>query len=548
MSERWYQRAVIYCVEVDAFQDSNADGYGDLRGLISRLDYIARLGATCLWLNPIHPTPGRDQGYDVTDFYAVDPRLGTLGDFVDLVNAAGDRGMRVMIDLVVNHTSDQHPWFQSAVRDPDSPYHDWYVWSAKEPLARRDGAVFPGAQAETWTYQKQARAWYFHRFYDFEPSLNHASLAVRDEIRKILGFWLRLGAAGFRMDAAPFVIERPKPDQGQADHDFGFLDEIRRWVSWQRGDAVILGEANVADDQLPLYAGRDREADDRLHMLLNFRLNARIVLALARGQVDPIIWALRTSPPLPPSAQWATFIRNHDEADLSQLTISERQDVFAAFAPKPNMQLYNRGIRRRLASMLGGDRRRLELAYSLQFTLPGTPVIRYGEEIGMGEDLSLPERNAIRTPMQWSDKPNAGFSTAPAKSLVRPVVSRGPFSYRRVTVNRQRRDPESLLAWIERVLRTLRECPEIGENSCDVLDSGHPSVLAHRFQGPHGSIVFLHNLGEQGCTVRLADQAGETDGPIEVFADSSYGELDPGLDELRITGYGYRWIRLRFAP
>jgi maltose alpha-D-glucosyltransferase / alpha-amylase len=546
--ERWYKRAVIYSVEVDAFQDSNGDGVGDLRGLVHRLDYIARLGATCIWLNPIHPSPDRDEGYDVTDYYAVHPRLGTLGDFVDLVDAAGDRGMRVMIDLVVNHTSIEHPWFQSARRGDDSPYRDWYVWSRERPRNQHEGIVFPGAQTSTWTHDETAGAWYFHRFYDFEPELNHANPAVRDEIRKIIAFWLRLGVAGFRLDAAPFVIELPHPDR-DSDRDFTFLTEIRDTLSWHRGDAVILAEANVPDDQLALFTQSSPEADDRLQMLFNFRLNARIMLALARRRCEPVVWALRTAPPLPQTAQWATFIRNHDEADLSQLTEDERNEVFAVFAPDEEMRLYGRGIRRRLAPMLDGDRRHVELAYSLQLTLPGTPVVRYGEEIGMGDDLSLPERSSIRTPMQWSGGPNAGFSTADPSRLVRPVVNQGRFASDQVNVRAQRNDPGSLLTWLERLLRTLREFPQVGENSCSVLESGHPAVLAHRYQGPRGDVLFLHNLDDQPCEVSLAGQVdAEAAEPVEVFSDQDYGRLDPAFATVALAGFGYRWIRLRFIP
>jgi len=548
MDERWYKRAVIYSAEVDAFQDSDGDGVGDLRGLMSRLDHISRLGATCLWLNPIHPSPGRDEGYDITDYYGVHPKLGTLGDFVDLVDAAGDRGMRVMLDLVVNHTSIEHPWFQSARSDPDSPYRDWYVWADHEPSNAREGVVFPGAQETTWTYDERARAWYFHRFYDFEPSLNHANPQVRDEVRKIIAFWLRLGVAGFRMDAAPFVIELLKADSNDVQRDFGYLDEIRTWLSWRRGDAVILGEANVPDDQIPLYTGRTPGADDRLQLLFNFRLNARIILALARRRAEPVEWALRTSPALPRTAQWATFIRNHDEADLSQLTEEERDEVFAAFAPDEDMRIYGRGIRRRLAPMLDGDRRRLELAYSLQFTLPGTPVVRYGEEIGMGDNLALQQRDSIRTPMQWSPGPTAGFSSASPDRLVRPLVHDDRFGVDAVNVELERNDPASLLSWFESVLRSLRECREVGENSCEVLDSGHPAVLAHRYRGDTGEVVFLHNLDAEACDLDLGDQLGAPDHPDEIFADRDYGPLPKPLARLHLEGFGYRWIRTRFTP
>jgi maltose alpha-D-glucosyltransferase/alpha-amylase len=547
MDERWYKRAVIYSAEVDAFQDSGGDGVGDIRGLISRLDYISRLGATCLWLNPVHPSPGRDDGYDITDYYAVHPQIGTLGDFVDLVDAAGDRGMRVMLDLVVDHTSIEHPWFQSARRDKDSPYRDWYVWSSHRPAAEHEGIVFPGAQDSTWTYDEAAGEWYFHRFYDFEPSLNHGNPAVRDEIRRIMAFWLRLGVTGFRIDAAPFVIEQPQPDSADATRDFEFLNEMRNWLSWRRGDAVLLAEANVPDEQLPLFTGRVPGADDRMQLLFNFRLNARLVLALARRRVAPVTWALRTSPPLPDSAQWVTFIRNHDEADLSQLTDDERDEVFAVFAPEESMRIYGRGIRRRLAPMLDGDRRRIELAYSLQFTLPGTPVVRYGEEIGMGDDLSLPERNSLRTPMQWSPGPGGGFSTADPSRLVRPMVQDERFGCDVVNVRSQRADPDSLLRWFEQLLRTLRECPEVGQNACDVLESGHPAVLAHRYAGPSGEMLFLHNLDGEPASVDLGGQVSAGDDPVEVFSDQDYGgALD--LGDLRVGGFGYRWFRMRFVP
>ncbi|MGZ4597040.1 MAG: alpha-amylase family protein [Actinomycetes bacterium] len=547
MSERWYKEAVIYCVDVDTFQDSDGDGCGDLRGLISRLDYLSRLGVTCLWLNPIHPSPNRDDGYDVADYYGVEPRLGSLGDFAELALEARERGIRIVLDLVVNHTSDQHPWFQSAISDPDSTYRDWYVWSADEPSDRRQGIVFPGEQTETWTWQKQAEAWYYHRFYDFQPDLNWSNPAVREEIKKVMGFWLQLGASGFRVDAAPFVLEQVQPGVDPPPKDFAILDDWRQDLQWRQGDAVLLCEANVEPDQVVGYlAGRPDGPNDRAHMMFNFLLNPRMWLALARADAEPVIDGLRGLPALPAMGQWATFLRNHDELDLSRLTKEQQQDVFRAFAPKPDMRLFDRGVRRRLAPMLGGDRRHIELAYSLQLSAPGTPVLRYGEEIGMGEDLSLPGRDAIRTPMQWDSSPGAGFSTASPDRLVQPVSTRGRFGNKKVNVLDQERDHGSLLSWFERALRTLRECPEVGVGTCTVVDVPLPrSVLAHRFDAPEGAMLFLHNLADTPVTIDIGKHDGVEGKPLEVFADGAYSPLTSRLTGVDLRGWGYRWIRLR---
>ncbi|MDG4753990.1 alpha-amylase family protein [Micromonospora sp. WMMD718] len=544
MGDRWYQEAVVYCLDVDTYADSDGDGVGDFQGLIGRLDYLARLGVTCLWLNPIHPSPNEDDGYDATDFYNVDPRLGTLGDFAELLHQASNRGIRVIIDLVVNHTSDQHPWFQSARSSPDSPYRDWYVWADHEPDDRHQGMVFPGEQHETWTYDRTAKAWYYHRFYKFQPDLNIENPNVRAEIKKITSFWLQLGVSGFRMDAVPFIIERTEPGNPNSPKDFDFLTDLRQHVQWRRGDAVLLAEANVEPDELPVYFGDGSGSGNRIHMLFDFMLNGRLMLALAREDPEVIIEALRDTPKLPTGGQWATFLRNHDEIDLSRLTADQRNDVLAKFGPDENMQLYGRGIRRRLAPMLGNDRRHMELAYSLQFSLRGTPVLRYGEEIGMGENLSLDGRDAIRTPMQWSYADNAGFSTAEPEKLVRPVIDKGEYGYQKVNVTAQRKDPRSLLGWFERMIRTLREAPETGSGSTTHIDVPMPSgVLAHRADGRTGTMVFLHNLGTEDVEVDLSTLAPEADLPIDVLSDRNYEDVGK-LDRLKLGGYGYRWIRL----
>ncbi|MDT4996628.1 MAG: maltose alpha-D-glucosyltransferase / alpha-amylase [Pseudonocardiales bacterium] len=545
MAGRWYQEAVIYCVEVGSFQDSDGDGWGDLQGLVSRLDYLSRLGVTCLWLNPIHPSPWRDNGYDVADYYGVDPRLGTLGDFARLTRQARERGIRILIDLVVNHTSDEHPWFRSACSSVDSPYRDWYVWSTDEPPGRRQGIVFPGEQTETWSFDERAGAWYFHRFYRFQPDLNWSNPAVRTEIGKVMSYWLELGASGFRIDAAPFVLEQTGPGIDPGPSDFSILDDWRQDTQWQVGDCILLCEANVAPSDVAQYAGgRGDGPSDRAQMIFDFLLNPKTWLALARADAEPIIEALQTAVLLPAGAQWATFLRNHDELDLGRLTDEQRSDVIAAFAPKPDMRLYGRGIRRRLAPMLRGDRRHIELAYALQFSLPGTPVVRYGEEIGMGENLALEGREAIRTPMQWDSSRNGGFSSADAGELARPVVTRGRYSATKVNVTDQQRDPNSLLRWFENLVHTLREAPEIGAGHCAVVDVPLPrAVLAHRFDAPSGAMLLLHNLSDKPVTIDIGALDG-VDRPHDLLVDGPYAAPTKRLTGLELHGWGYRWIRL----
>jgi maltose alpha-D-glucosyltransferase/alpha-amylase len=542
MFTRWYRTGAIYSVDVGLFQDSNNDGVGDFQGLVARLDYLARLGVTTIWLHPIYQSPRRDGGYDISDYFGAHLPLGEMGDFEVLVHEAGERGIRVMLDLVVNHTSDQHPWFQSARSDPNSPYRDWYVWSETEPPDRFEGMVFPGVEDEKWTWDEVAHAWYRHRFYRFEPDLNTDNPAVREEIQKIAVFWLGLGVSGFRVDAAPFLIE-PKTRPGGGP-DFSFLRDLRETLSWKRGDSVMLAEANVSDDELREYFGQADGTATRVLMVFAFRLNQALVLSLARKDRRPVVATLRELPDLPRHGQWATFLRNHDEIDLGRLTEEERQEVFRKFAPDPGMQLYGRGIRRRLAPMLGGDRRRIELAYSLQLSMPGTPVIRYGEEIGMGDRLDLPERQAIRTPMQWDGTPGAGFSRADPSKFVAPLVEDGPFSYKHVNVTDERLAPNSLLTWFERILHARRECEEIGTGDHEILDVGPDAVLVHRATGRTGATLFAHNLADRPCRLELRAEHDPEQAPLNFVADSDYGN-NVDLDDVHVAGYGYRWVRLR---
>lgn len=537
IKDLWYKNAIIYSVNVESFLDSNGDGVGDFEGLSRSLDYLQGMGITCLWLAPFQKSPRRDHGYDISDYYQVDPCFGTLGDFVDFTHEAHQRGIRVMMDLAINHTSDQHPWFQEARRDPSSKYRDYYVWSETKPEDAHKGVIFPGVQETTWTRDPVARQYYFHRFYPFQPDLNIDNPLVLAEIRKIMGFYLELGVSGFRMDAVPFVIEGKSP-QARSPMNWQLLRDFRQFLQWRSRDAIILAEANVEPKHSVRYFGED---GDRLQMMFNFWVNQHVFLAMATGEVKPLVKALEQTRERPPNAQWAQFLRNHDELDLGRLSERQRQAVFDAMAPDPDMQLYERGIRRRLAPMLHGDQRRLRMAYSLMFALPGTPVLRYGDELGMGDRLDLPERDSGRTPMQWSNEKNAGFSRA--DKLVRPIVDEGPYGYEQVNVADQRRDPESLLNWTARMIRIRKEVPEIGWGNFDVLDVGHPGVLALRYRWLNNSVVVVHNLTDEAVEIGLR-LPGERDRTLVNLLTRDHSQADRrGLHPLIMEPYGYHWYR-----
>jgi maltose alpha-D-glucosyltransferase / alpha-amylase len=505
-----------------------------------RLDYLHGLGITAIWLMPFQTSPGRDDGYDISNYYEVNPRYGTLADFVEFTHAAAQRGIRVIIDLVVNHTSDQHAWFQQARRDPNSKYRDWYVWSKKRPANSSQGVVFPGVQKSTWSYDSKARAWYFHRFYRFQPDLNTSNPHVLAEILKIMGFWIQLGVSGFRMDAVPFVIATKGARVRKPVEQYDMLRSIREFLQWRAGNSIILAEANVLPDTDMEYFGKD---GDRMHMMFNFQANQHLFYALAARDVRPLSAALRKTKPRPPTAQWGQFLRNHDELDLGRLTSQQRAKVFEEFAPDPGMQLYGRGIRRRLAPMLAGDRRRIELAYSLMFTLPGTPVIRYGDELGMGDNLNLPERNCARTPMQWSTEPNAGFTKG--RKPVSPVISSGPYGYPQVNAAQQRRDPNSMLNWTERIIRMRKEVPEIGWGDFQVLPTGNPAVFAIRYDWRNNSVVFVHNLDDSRREVTFdVGLPGNDSRRLVNLLSEDHSQSRDSRHRLVLEGYGYRWFRV----
>jgi maltose alpha-D-glucosyltransferase / alpha-amylase len=541
IKDLWYKNAVIYCLSVGTYMDANGDGIGDFQGLMRRLDYLHGLGVTAIWLMPFQVSPGRDDGYDIADYYGVNPAYGTLGDFVEFTHAAKQRGIRVLIDLVVNHTSNEHRWFQEARRDPNSKYRDWYVWSKKRPASADQGMVFPGVQKTTWSRDPVAKEWYFHRFYDFQPDLNTSNPAVQSEILKIMGFWIQLGVSGFRMDAVPFVIGTKGADVTKSKEQYDMLRSFREFLQWRVGDSIILAEANVLPKTDMQYFG---DGGERMQMMFNFQVNQNLFYALASSDTRPLAKAMSKTEKRPETAQWGMFLRNHDELDLGRLSEKQRQQVFAAFGPNKEDQLYDRGIRRRLAPMLGGDRRRLELAYSLMFTLPGTPVLRYGDELGMGDDLSLPERVCCRTPMQWSTEPNGGFTKS--RKAVVPVISDGPYGFEHVNAAEQRRDANSLLNWMERIIRMRKEVPEVGWGDFEVLDTGDDAVLGMRYDWRNNSVLFLHNFADGPREVKFSSGLKHESGNalINLLAADHSNADEKGKHCVLLDPYGYRWYRV----
>jgi trehalose synthase len=541
----WWKNAVFYCLDVETFMDADGDGCGDFEGLIEQLDYLAGLGVTCLWLMPFYPTPNRDDGYDVSDHLGVDPRFGTLGEFTEFVRTASDRGLRVIVDLVVNHTSDQHPWFQAARSDPRSPYRDYYVWRKRKPPEPPGSVAFPGEETSIWQHDRRARAYYLHRFYRFQPDVNIASASVRDEIAKIMGFWLQQDISGFRVDAVPaFAQVENRADEPDLDPQ-DFLRELRAFMSRRSAHAMWMGEANVDPEDTGRYLGGGQ--GDQLNMLFNFILMQALYLSLARGRAEPIEEALRRLPEIPEDTQWANFLRVHDELTLDKLTAPQREEVFAAFGPQKRMQAYGRGLRRRLAPMVDGDQRKLRMLFSLTFSLPGTPMVFYGDEIGMGENLALPGRLSVRTPMQWSDQPNGGFSAAPASRLVRALPS-GEYGPQRVNVAAQNRDPDSQLAWMRQLIRLRRETPELGWGKWKLIETRAPTLVVHRCDWQDSTVIAAHNVGSRRAEATLPPhELGECEAIDDLFEGGTVEPRADGSLRIALDGYGYRWLRVRRA-
>jgi maltose alpha-D-glucosyltransferase/alpha-amylase len=535
----WYKSAVIYTLDVEVFNDSDGDGIGDFRGLTEKLGYIDSLGVNVIWLAPFQPTPNKDDGYDVSDFYGIDKRLGTAGDFKSFMDEAKRHGLRVIMDLVLNHTSIEHPWYREARKNAKSPYRSWYVWAKERPDNYDVGMVFPGVQKEIWTYDTAAKEYYYHRFYDFQPDLNAQNKAVQAEVRKIVKYWIDLGVAGFRLDAVPFYIEVPQTKGEKFEHQFEMLTQLRSYLQGLKKDAIFLGEANVLPEETEPYFG---EKGDAMQMMFNFFVNQHLFYALATGEVEPLKKALEATEEIPKAAQWGQFLRNHDELDLGRLSRKERNEVFEKFGPDKNMQLYDRGIRRRLAPMMNNNKRQIELAYSVLFSLPSTPVMRYGDEIGMGDNLALKERETVRTPMQWNTDMNGGFSSAAMP--VKPSIDTGKFGYKIINASLEDKQPQSMLNVTKHSIRLHKECPEISYGNREIVQTGNDHVLALRYEWQDKKVLVLHNFSDeqQEFTLTYEDAGGRALKGISFDGGSKADDKDK--HHIKLAGYGYKWYRV----
>ncbi len=533
MKNLWYKDAVFYQISVRAFKDSNGDGHGDLQGLIEKLDYLQTLGIDCICIMPIYPSPLRDDGYDIADYCSVDPAFGSLDDLKALVNAAHTRNIRVIMDLVLNHTSDQHAWFQAARADRNSPFRDYYVWSDTDKKYEGVKLIFGDTEPSNWSWDEKAGQYYWHRFYASQPDLNYDNPAVQDEMINVVKFWLDLGVDGFRADAVPYLFEREGTSCESLPETHDYLKKIRRFIDENYEDRILLCEANQWPEQLRDYFGDG----DEFHMAFHFPLMPRIYLSLYQGEAASIRWALEHTPSIPDNAQWCTFLRNHDELTLEMVTEDERQALWREYAPESRM-VFNMGIRRRLAPLLKNDQRVIELAHSLLFTLPGSPIIYYGDEIGMGDNLTLGDRNGVRTPMQWNASRNAGFSRA-EKPYVQ-VNDTPPFDAAHVNVEGQRTDRNSLWQAIHRMIAKRKEHAALGRGELEWLECDTPSVAGYMRTFKTDRLIIFNNLSNQPqkVTIRLLDGQAFTNvlnGRGTITTDSTL--------ELELAPYEYIWLQ-----
>jgi maltose alpha-D-glucosyltransferase/alpha-amylase len=533
-SSLWYKNIVLYQVYVRAFHDSNGDGNGDLLGVTQKLDYLKELGINCIWLMPTYPSPLKDDGYDIADYCNVHADFGTLDDFKTLISEAHQRGLRIITDLVINHTSDQHPWFQAARADRKSPYRDYYVWSDTDQKYNDARIIFIDTEPSNWTWDAQAGQYFWHRFYASQPDLNYDNPALCAEMLQIENFWLDLGVDGFRVDAVPYLYERDGTNCENLPETHQFLKEMRRLIDNKYPGRILLCEANQWPSDVIDYFGND----DEFNMAFNFPLMPRIFMSLDKKSKAPIQWALQNTPPIPQNAQWCTFLRNHDELTLEMVTEEERQQMWQAYAPEPKMRL-NMGIRRRLAPLLNNDLRKIKLANSILFSLPGSPVLYYGDEIGMGDNIDLPDRNGVRTPMQWDSSPNAGFSST--QHLYAPMIQREPYSPASVNVADQQKDTHSLWSSIHKMIKTRKQVPAFGFGTFELIDTANDGVISYlrSFEDEH--ILVVNNLTDQVQEIQLISPLKQQQ-MIDILTEIPYPIIGENFS-VSLQPYQYLWLQ-----
>jgi maltose alpha-D-glucosyltransferase / alpha-amylase len=535
----WYKKAIIYEVHIRAFYDSNADGIGDIPGLIEKLSYIQSLGVTCLWLLPMYPSPMRDDGYDIADYYGIHPDYGTVDDFRRLVEEAHRRGIRVLTELVINHTSDQHPWFQEARRDPKSPKRNWYVWSDTDDKYKAARIIFLDAERSNWTWDAVAKQYFWHRFFSHQPDLNYDNPEVQQAMLEVMKFWLDMGVDGFRCDAVPYLFEREGTNCENLPETHAFLKEVRAKIDAEYEERVLLAEANQWPADVRLYFGDG----DEFHMGFHFPVMPRLFMAVRREERTPIQEIMQQTPEIPPNCQWALFLRNHDELTLEMVTDEDRDYMYREYARDARMRL-NLGIRRRLAPLMENGRRRIELMHSLLFSLPGTPVLYYGDEIGMGDNYYLGDRNGVRTPMQWTGDRNAGFSRADSAQLYAPVISDPVYGYQALNVEAQERTRSSFLSWIRRVIRVRQRFPVFGFGGLRFQNPANRKVLAfiREYQNQTMLVVCSLSRHAQPAELDLSEWLGWT--PVELFGEQRFPKITDRLYQLSLGPYMFLWFRL----
>jgi maltose alpha-D-glucosyltransferase/alpha-amylase len=538
----WYKTAVFYELYVRGFQDGSGDGGGDFRGLTERLDYLQWLGIDCIWLLPIFPSPLRDGGYDVADYFSILPGYGTLGDFYEFLEAAHDRGIRVIADLVMNHTSDQHPWFQEA-RRPGSPKRDWYVWSDTDQRYLDARVIFVDTESSNWTWDPEAQAFYWHRFFSHQPDLNYANPEVQEAMLEVIRFWLDMGLDGFRLDAVPYLFEREGTDCENLPETHEFLKRVRKEVDSKYESKLLLAEANQWPPDVVPYFGDG----DECHMAFNFPVMPRMFMALRREDRTPIIEIMNRSPKIPDTAQWGLFLRNHDELTLEMVTDEERDYMYNEYAKDPRMRR-NIGIARRLAPLLDNGRRQMEMLYSLLFSLPGSPVVYYGDEIGMGDNIYLGDRDGVRTPMQWSSDRNAGFSRADPAALYLPLLMDPVYGYQAVNVEAQERVATSFLHWLRRLLQVRKQHPVFGMGDYEPLYPENRRVFAFTRQLGADVVLVVANLSRFAQPVELDLSRWTGLVPEEMFGRTPFPIIDNRSYRLAMGPHGFYWFRLVEPP